>query len=297
MAIKYLLLLLLLIPCASAYTVPFMVEGLQNPSDTVFYKVVQQETVLLDGTITLDNSSFSLNLEDGYYRVIISFDDPQTEGYDYYGVSDVFVDDAIDSVLIVVREVGSVAVFAPPESLVKIDCKRRYGEQGLFHSDALGVVHADQLPLGECRVRVAFEDALYEERVFVDHGTHTDVNIDVEKKSSIWVYVLIAAFGMAIIVLLFLFKPAKKPLIKPIPTNEKRIEDILQALPVKEQAIVRFLMEYDGEVSQNTIVHGSGIPKTSLVRLLDSLEGKKIIHVETFGKMKKISLTGWFKNG
>ena len=47
-------------------------------------------------------------------------------------------------------------------------------------------------------------------------------------------------------------------------------------------------------VNQANIIHGAGIPKTTLVRLLSSLEKKKILEVEKFGKSKRVRFTAWF---
>lgn len=83
-------------------------------------------------------------------------------------------------------------------------------------------------------------------------------------------------------------------------------KDIMTALTPNERKVVRFILEAQNEyeskngttngfyLHQAKIVYGAGIPKTTLVRLLQSLEQKKIIEWEKSGKIKKIRLTEWF---
>ena len=54
------------------------------------------------------------------------------------------------------------------------------------------------------------------------------------------------------------------------------------------------LIESKNHSSQSKVRYSTGIPKTSLGRILDNLVGKKVISIEKVGKLKKISLTDWF---
>ena len=73
-----------------------------------------------------------------------------------------------------------------------------------------------------------------------------------------------------------------------------RTEDILKTLNGKEKEIVRFLLEHGNQSPQSTVRHQTGIPRTSLSRVLQSLETKKIITLKKLGKMVRIALTDWF---
>ncbi len=73
-----------------------------------------------------------------------------------------------------------------------------------------------------------------------------------------------------------------------------RARDIMKTLNDREIKIVEFLLEAGNKSTQATLRNATGIPKTSLARAFFSLEGKKIIKVETIGKLKKIELTDWF---
>jgi len=71
-------------------------------------------------------------------------------------------------------------------------------------------------------------------------------------------------------------------------------ETILKTLNKKEKAVVEFLLANTNKASQAKIRHATGIPRTSLSRVLQSLEGKKIVHVEKHGKMVNVALTDFF---
>jgi uncharacterized membrane protein len=74
-----------------------------------------------------------------------------------------------------------------------------------------------------------------------------------------------------------------------------RARDIIKTLNEKEKRVVDFITTQEGYKStQASIRNDTGIPKTSLVRIFASLESKKIIKIDTIGKLKKIEFTSWF---
>lgn len=73
-----------------------------------------------------------------------------------------------------------------------------------------------------------------------------------------------------------------------------RARDILKTLSERESAIAVFLLDSGYEMTQAKIRNTLGIPKTSLARLLRTLEEKKVLHVDHIGNMKRIKLTDWF---
>jgi uncharacterized membrane protein len=88
-------------------------------------------------------------------------------------------------------------------------------------------------------------------------------------------------------------KAKKNEVLEDTAKVSRRSKDILQTLSERERSITEYLMEH-GEVYQNKVSHELHIPKTSLVRILSSLEGKKVIEIEKIGKTKKIRLNSWF---
>lgn len=73
-----------------------------------------------------------------------------------------------------------------------------------------------------------------------------------------------------------------------------RARDIMKTLNDKEQTVVNLLVKSENKSTQATIRNETGIPKTTLARIFQSLESKKVLKVETIGKLKKVELTGWF---
>ena len=82
----------------------------------------------------------------------------------------------------------------------------------------------------------------------------------------------------------------------------------MTALNANERKVVSFILDEQEKhvaktgsakgfyLHQAKIVYGTGIAKTTLVRLLQSLEQKKIIEWEKAGKIKKVKLTEWFNS-
>lgn len=76
--------------------------------------------------------------------------------------------------------------------------------------------------------------------------------------------------------------------------NPKRSDDILKTLNENERSFVKYLLQNKNKSMQSNMRHALGIPRTTLSRIVESLERKDIIKVERFGKAVKIELTGWF---
>ncbi|PIN86082.1 hypothetical protein COV19_06305 [Candidatus Woesearchaeota archaeon CG10_big_fil_rev_8_21_14_0_10_44_13] len=73
-----------------------------------------------------------------------------------------------------------------------------------------------------------------------------------------------------------------------------RARDVMKTLNDKEQKIVNVLLQNGNKSTQATIRNETGIPKTTLARVFQSLESKNVVKVETIGKLKKVELTEWF---
>jgi len=74
----------------------------------------------------------------------------------------------------------------------------------------------------------------------------------------------------------------------------QRTIDIMNTLNDKEKYIVDYLLKNNNTSTQSNLRYSLGIPKTTLVRIFQNLEVKKIIHLEKVGKFCKITLTDWF---
>ena len=115
-------------------------------------------------------------------------------------------------------------------------------------------------------------------------------------------YVLVAFILIAAAITTWFFLK-----IKQIPTKaEPKIKEdskalvkdaVMKALDETESKVLQFIMDEkeksgkeDFYLNQARIVYGAGIPKTTVIRNLRSLESKGFVRVERQGKMKKISL-------
>lgn len=74
----------------------------------------------------------------------------------------------------------------------------------------------------------------------------------------------------------------------------RQTQALLKTLSGKEKKVVEFLMENNNKSSQARIRYGVGLPRTSLSRVLQALEGKKIVEIEKMGKMVSVRLTRFF---
>jgi uncharacterized membrane protein len=173
---------------------------------------------------------------------------------------------------------------------------------------------------GHCKIYANYKDAVGFVSLDLNKGDLKDVEIkldktilkDIPERSSFILYavIIIVAFALVFFFMQFKFKTKPKKEKKEITreakaeakeakeTKErkpnKRSEDIMHTLNKSEKEIVEFLMSNDNQSYQAKIRHGLGIPRTTLARLLESLQRKKIIDIQKDGKAVRIRLTDWF---
>lgn len=198
-------------------------------------------------------------------------------------------------------------------------------------TDRFGSYKAENLPVGECKVSAAYTNLVGSAVISIVKG-HT-VNGEIMLSENVIIPPIEAYkyyIGAAVILVLLLLyytlirkrikrhvkeevaktvkkKHAKKAKLKKVnlakeeKKKEKKEEelnprarDIMKTLNEKEQKVVNFLLENKHKSTQATIRNETGIPKTTLARVFQALEAKKVIKIETIGKLKKIELTDWF---
>jgi uncharacterized membrane protein len=76
--------------------------------------------------------------------------------------------------------------------------------------------------------------------------------------------------------------------------KSNRSQDIIKTLGGKEKVVIQFLLENNNKSNQATVRHATGLPRTTLARLLSMLESRSIIKIEKHGKAVRVSLTDWF---
>ena len=270
-------------------------------------------------------------LRAGNWEIDVLADDQKTPEIDYYGKSIFLIENNVfvTNKTVYVNPTGSIQGYVIDRSQNRIkdaDLQFKCKANGPFtypaKTDQFGSFDLDVAPVGTCKISAAYQGKVGEEEIKIDHGKPTNaiVNLDnalVSQQVS-WVSIIIgAALGIAAAgAFSYLhFKKrhgtakskAKEPeqvkqeltaevIEEKRPPEElnPRARDIIATLKENEQAVVKFLLANENASTQAKLRNATGIPKTTLARIFQALEEKKVLSVEKIGKMKKVVLTEWF---
>ncbi|MFH1071804.1 MAG: hypothetical protein V1743_00045 [Nanoarchaeota archaeon] len=271
------------------------------------------------------SGSISISLGKGDYDIVIKIDLLNTSGSDYYFEKEFSVrNKTVETIYLL--PVGSLRGrvlqdnILVPGAKMFLECSGFYGEVKIAHTDEFGSFSASYLPTGVCTIHASNANMVGSQTVNIRKGEIADADVLLESPlSSSKKLFLFIILGIAVLVLfvyvlaVFFFKKRKAKgtgqaeqkgsgqELKPgqerkaadgVSVFNNRLSDIYQTLGGKEKQIIDSLFKND-ELGQAKIIYSLGIPKTSLVRILQKLETKNIIAVERFGKAKKIRLTAW----
>lgn len=269
------------------------------------------------------NNLAVLTLPKGTYQLTWRVDDLQTPGKDFYGTQEILLDKNQDKE-VMLFPVGSVkgVVYDKLNNLVskaalKVECGRDYGEKIPPQTDKVGSFALLYAPIGECAITATSRDAVGTTKITIDQGSSQNVEIRLDRavieeqdNGAVFIVMLFIIIIVAVAAII-IWKPwkQKQPIHhapqhhqqteeKPEETQQqkmgKRTTDVLNTLNEKERKVVQFLLDNNEESTQAKIRYGTAIPKTSLARIFVGLQNKRIITIESFGKLKKIKLTPWF---
>lgn len=251
-------------------------------------------------------------LTQGIYDVHILLDNTNTKGYDYYAQTQIMILLETEEINLDIFTIGSAEITTKNEkneflsnTLIRIICTGKYGDTGYYYTDELGILLLKKIPEGECEIRTAHRDEIINKKINVQKGELHKIEFifkSQEKQTKISSLIIILLINLAIILIITTYiiytrivKKTKKELTKKEP--EKYKEDVYKVLLTKEKNIVNYLLEHkQKEIYQAKISRELKIPKTTLSKILTSLEAKNIITIEKIGKAKKIKLTPWFQN-
>lgn len=320
---KFVILLLLLMPFVVAQQNPLTItiisiDGTNMVNVPVDYRLELGDEQPLTGRAVTDNTnSFNIEVEPGFYKLTLGVDMAETQGFDYYGSTNFYSNKSMDvdvfpvgSLRVVVVDKNEVPV---DKAYVRIDCSATYGEQGYFRTDELGIVSLSFIPTEECTLRAAMEDSVTAKNIQIERGVHREETLLLEDFSQkennlswpiITTIILVLIAGAAY----WYFGKDKnneeinEEIVREVKKKDYSSgkKDIIRTLKGREKKIVEFILENkekEGEdymPKQADIVYGTGIPKTSMARILKSLEGKDILETKKVGKLKKIDFTDWF---
>ena len=244
-----------------------------------------------------------LDLQPGDYQIILKADKLNTSGADYYyeqryEISRNLNDTAFLLPVGTVRGTVSYKNTRVPAASVKFDCPGSYGDKEDITTDKYGSFTKEYLPAGSCKLFAADYSRVGEAFVEIKQGSISDVEIVLNKtvrNNLLLIAVIIAAVIVIIVILVHYLLLKKKPLAikkKITEPSNKRLNDIVKTLNPREKEIVEMLQK-EGELIQSKIIHQTGIPKTSIVRIFENLQAKNIIELKKIGKVKKAVLTDW----
>jgi len=275
----------------------------QNISDVVVYAVFENSTtqfVEKDGGLNLDISPG--------HEIAFLVDDLSTKGQDYFGTTvsqtnmasqTVFlfpigtvrgiVKDALDNI------VGSASL--------KFDCRGIPGTKFPDKTDRFGSFSVEAMPAGACKIYATYLNGVGVKDVDIERGDLKNIELRLDKtivtqpRTPIYGFIILLVIVLIALIWLFLKTKIKVPqerVHRAEVAVGKRSQDILKTLNPKERDVVSYLLANKGHATQASIRHNTGIPRTSLARVLQSLEAKKIIKISKFGKAVKVQLTDWF---
>ncbi|MBN1502635.1 hypothetical protein JW930_03755 [Candidatus Woesearchaeota archaeon] len=277
-----------------------------------------QADLFVTNTVSLEQTTLSqfigesgeieTQLDGGEWNITAHLDDISTSGKDYYGRY-IIRSYEFDKMDLFILPVGSIrgTVLDKLDNLVsnaklKFDCQTQNGGKFPISSDEFGSFSYDYAPVGQCRVSAMYNGAAGFENVIVEKGNTTEIMIRLNKtvvskpRLELDFGFILMSIIIAVIGVFFVFgKKEKKGKDKTAAQElHKRTKDVFSTLSEREKIVVSFLLDNNMESTQNIIKYKTRIPKTSLVRILHSLENKKIISLEKIGNLKKIKLTTWF---
>ncbi len=262
----------------------------------------------------LESNRILLNLKNGSYEIIIKVDKLNTKGKDYYSKEKIEVSEKLEKE-IPLLPVGSLTGIVKDNlnnlvkgASLKFDCEKEYGQINPETTDKFGSFSNKFIPTGECKIIATYKDLIGSNKFNIKQGELLDIEIILEKSivsesSSFFLIILIALIITAVAISYKKIskaktrsfkKTTKEKEIKAKASLNKRAEDIIKTLNEREKQVVDHLLNSNLASSQAKIRYNTKIPKTSLSRVLESLKNKKIIEIDSIGKLKKVKLTSWF---
>ncbi len=260
-----------------------------------------------DDQFILRDEALMLSMEPGVYDLTFKLDDPSTPAKDYYGKKSISVQGQYLGD-VYVRPVGSVRGIVKdsldnrvPNARLKFECSNNVQSELPRTADETGFYSADFIGAGSCIITASYEKAVGSTNVQVEKGQILEnieimldnTIIDVPSYTILYMSIIVIII-ITFVLLLKIRKTAPNP-EQPKPEHTpKRAQDIMKTLHPKEQEITNFLLNNNNKSIQASIRHNTGIPRTSLARVLESLENKNIVKIRKEGKAIRVSLTNWF---
>ncbi len=231
-------------------------------------------------------------------------DDPQTPAPDYYFSGSLLFD--TDVVSLTFMPIASVRgeVYDTSETLVSVAdlsfrCDRLSTLSFPARTDKYGSF-VTYVPIGTCLIVATKDKMTGQETLVAERGMSYDLVVSMDQKIAgnyFWVLVVVL-LGIAVVWVM------RKKVIRSsrsLSSSQRKqsysreLENVLKTLDEKEKSVVMVLLEGKKTLSASHIRHQVKIPKTSFSRVLERLEKKQLIIVESDGAFKKVRLADWVK--
>jgi uncharacterized membrane protein len=247
-----------------------------------------------------------INLEDGLHNITILADNINTDGLDYYGKEQITVNNnLIEAFLlfpigtvrgIVTDQLGN----AMPNADIKFECNTDIELSYPEKTDRFGTFNTE-VPIGSCTIYALLGKSVVLEELVIEKGNLATIELKIEQKTElkVWLWVLLIVVATAATKLLFIFFKSKKDIEKVIAVKKekinlgKRAKDIIATLRDREKNVIELLIK-NGTMTQAKLHHETGLAKSSLFRVIQSLERKNAIATKRIGKVKRVTLSDWF---
>ncbi len=261
---------------------------------------------------TLNSSSVYVPKISGEHAFTALLDSSSTPAVDYYGskkipASETSLNFMVFPVGYLQGKVLDTEGNLIPKAKLSFACFSSIAVEYPEKTDDIGFFSVKYAPIGTCSLIASSGEAVGTAEFEIKTGEVTNVEVVLGKKvagSNLGIY-LLGAIGIIVFAVisfwgLWWWKKRAVPKIKEKATSEteksvpQQTHVILQTLNDKEKSVVQFLLENNNQASQAKIRYATHIPRTSLARVLDSLQRKKLVEVDKDGKMVDVKLTKLF---
>lgn len=285
-------------------------------------------------TITeyLTSNIIDLYLAEGEYELTFIADNTQTEGKDYAVFEKLATTDVKEETLymfpiaslrgIVVDHLDNIL----KDAEITLTCDKDVVPLESILTDKYGTFIITAVPTGNCLITASSNEYFDQQELAFNQGDFENINLKLEQKTpSRSLNIAFIFLGMVIVLAIgggmlywFRHRAEEEPLLSlpspPLRRKRKskkkesfpppqqrsssplplRVQHILPTLREREQGVVQYLLENKHSSTQAKIRHATHIPKTSLMRVLETLKAKNIIEIESVDTIKTVTLTKWF---
>ncbi|MFH1106966.1 MAG: hypothetical protein V1787_03650 [Candidatus Micrarchaeota archaeon] len=277
-------------------------------------------------SLASNESIVRASLDSGVWLLHAEIDDPATPGSDHAGFLRLNVTNQTSADLLL-EPVGSVQGFVVDASnrtvsgaRLQLQCASSFFDPSSLNdfpeSDEFGAFSLRFVPAGSCKVLASSAGMVGSLDVALEGGELKNVLIPLSSSKSVQEnpdgmlpYVLSAAVLLVILAFYFFWRRPRRSIpskAHAVRTNVQspprhraarrtaKMDAIMRTLPEGERRIVEFLLENGGRGRLSKVFYALLIPKTTLSRLVFSLENKNIVKTQKFGKIRQLELTEWF---